>query len=78
MKTTLDIDEVLLARAEARAMQEGKTLSRLVEEGLRLRLSRHALRYQPALAIHGGRGGLVRGVDPLSNRAMFETAREDT
>jgi hypothetical protein len=28
----------------------------------------------PLLAIHRGRGGLVKGVDPLSNRALFDAA----
>ena len=35
MKTSLEIDDELLARAEALAAREGKTIEALVEEGLR-------------------------------------------
>jgi hypothetical protein len=74
MKTTLDIDDELLVLTKALAARERKTLSRLVEEGLRLRLSEHAQRSALPLwlAIHRGKGGLVEGVDPRSNRAMLD------
>lgn len=42
MKTTIDIATPLLEQAKAVAAEEGTTLKRLVEEGLRLALERHA------------------------------------
>ncbi|HKU41770.1 MAG TPA: DUF6364 family protein [Polyangiales bacterium] len=38
-KTTLNIDERLLARAKALALREGTTLTAIVEEALRARLA---------------------------------------
>ena len=38
MKTTLDLKDDLLARAKAAAAKERTTLTRMVEEGLALRL----------------------------------------
>jgi hypothetical protein len=77
MKTTLDIDDDLLARAKALSARERKSLTRLIEEGLRLRLrgpARRSRRAAPALAIHRGKGGVVAGIDPTCNRSMFDAA----
>ena len=38
MKTTLDLDDELLVRAKALAAREGRSLTGLIEDGLRLRL----------------------------------------
>src|SRR6202012_887161 len=38
MKTTLDLDDELLANAKALAAQQRTSLTRLIEEGLQLRL----------------------------------------
>lgn len=38
MRTTLDLNDALLVRAKAAAAQERTTLTRLIEEGLKLRL----------------------------------------
>jgi hypothetical protein len=77
MKTTLDIDDELLVRAKAASARERKSLTALIEEGLRLRLRRATAGRRAtgkALAVHRGKGGLVAGVDPLSNRAMLDAA----
>ena len=77
MKTTLDIDDELLARAKALSARERKSLTRLIEEGLRLRLRgpvRRSRRAAPELSIHRGKGGMAEGVDPRSNRAMLDAA----
>lgn len=42
MKTTLDLNDQLLADAQALAAQQRTTLTRLIEEGLQLRLRAHA------------------------------------
>jgi hypothetical protein len=80
MKTTLDLDDQLLADAKALAAQQRTTLTRVIEEGLQLRL-----RAVPAprasravrLPVFNGRGGLVAGVDPLSNKGMLEALGDD-
>jgi hypothetical protein len=77
MKTTLDIDDELLVRAKAVSARERKSLTALIEEGLRLRLRRGGSNKRvPSrrLAIHRGKGGLVAGVDPLSNRSLLDAA----
>ena len=84
MKTTLNLDDQLLADAKALAAQQRTSLTRLIEEGLRWRL-RWRLRAQAASAtqarvrvpVFKGRGGLVAGVDPLSNKAMLQAAGDD-
>ena len=81
MKTTLDLDDELLVRAKAAAARERKSLTALIEEGLRLRLRRpRASRgaRSKALAIHHGKGGLVAGIDPLSNRSLLDAADDGT
>jgi hypothetical protein len=81
MKTTLDIDDELLVKAKAVSARERKSLTSLIEEGLRLRLRRSSVtkRVLPrGLAIYRGEGGLTRGVNPLSNRSMLNLADDDT
>ena len=80
MKTTLDIDDALLANAKALAVRQRTSLTRLIEEGLQLRL-----RSSPAMPKVGkrkipvfkGRGGLVAGLNPASNKAMLDAADDD-
>ena len=77
MKTTLDIDDELLVRAKAVSARERKSLTTLIEEGLRLRLRRSHTRRgsgKNALPIYRGKGGLVKGIDPRSNRSMLDAA----
>ncbi|GAP38558.1 DUF6364 family protein [Piscinibacter sakaiensis] len=80
MKTTLNLNDQLLADAKALAAQQRTSLTRLIEEGLQLRL-----RARPAPAPQGevrlpvfkGRGGLAKGVDPLSNQALLAALGDD-
>ena len=70
MKTTLDIDDYLLTRAKAAAALGRTTLTRLVEEGLALRLRASArTRKRRPLPVFAG-NGLAEGIDPMSNRSM--------
>jgi hypothetical protein len=81
MKTTLDIDDELLVKAKAVSARERKSLTALIEEGLRLRLRRTDSRQRAPsrpLAIHKGHGGLAAGVNPLSNRSLLDAADDDT
>jgi hypothetical protein len=81
MKTTLNLDDDLLARAKAQAARERTSLTSLIEEGLRLRLrSRRRGPARPGtsrLAVFQGRGGLAGGIDPSSNRSLAEAADDD-
>ncbi len=80
MKTTLDLNDSLIANAKALAAKQRITLTRVVEEGLRMRLagppkSRRAAPFE--LPVVDGRGGLMPGIDPSSNRSMLDAADAD-
>lgn len=80
MKTTLDLNDSLVANAKALAAQQRTSLTRLIEEGLQLRLrsSRPAARTgKLKLPVFKGRGGLVAGLKPGSNKAMLDAADGD-
>lgn len=80
MKTTLDLNDQLLADAKALAAQQRTSLTRLIEEALQLRLrakAAFAKQGRVRLPVCKGRGGLVAGVDPLSNKALFEALGDD-
>ena len=80
MKTTLDLNDQLLANAKVFAAQQRTSLTRLIEEGLQLRLRASAAR-QPKgrvrLPVFEGRGGLVAGVDPHANKALLDALDDD-
>ncbi|MGH8611027.1 MAG: DUF6364 family protein [Gammaproteobacteria bacterium] len=78
MRTTLDINDALLAKAKAVAAQEHTSLTRLIQEGLILRLrpqtGRSDGRRRP-LPVYAGSGGLTASVaDPFTNRALLDAA----
>lgn len=79
MRTTLDLNDDLARRAKEAAAREQTTLTRLIEEGLRLRLRPPA---PPAgglpteLPVFHGGTGLAPDVDSLSNRALLDAADE--
>lgn len=80
MKTTLDLNDQLLANAKALAAQQRTSLTRLIEEALHLRL--RASNVEPPnvrkrLPFFHGRGGMVAGIDPLSNKAMSVALDDD-
>ena len=80
MKTTLDLNDQLLADAKALAAQQRTTLTRRIEEGLQLRLrarSGSPKAGRVRLPVFKGRGGLVDGVNPLSNKALLKAIDDD-
>lgn len=80
MKTTLELNDQLIASAKALAAQQRTSLTRLIEEGLQLRLRAQSVepaRRPPRLPVFKGRGGLVAGVDPRSNKSMLEALGDD-
>lgn len=76
MRTTLAIDDELLARARARARAEGVTLGVVVENALRRDLARPAPRQAPPIPVFHGGTGPRPGVDLSSNRALHEALDE--
>lgn len=75
MKTTLDIDDRLLAQAKSVAALNRTTLTRLVEEGLALRLratTSAPRRKRTRLPVFQGGGGLAPGINPLSNKSLYD------
>ena len=80
MKTTLDINDRLLANAKALAAQQHTSLTRLIEEGLQMRLAAtkaSAGGRRTRVPVHRGKGGLVAGIDPSSNKSLLEAADDD-
>jgi len=78
MRTTLDINDPLLAEAKSVAAQRGLSLKTLVEEALRERL--HARgdgnRVAEPLPIYSG-AGLQAGVDLTDSAALLEVMDAD-
>lgn len=80
MKTTLDINDSLLADAKALAARQRTSLTRLIEEGLQLRLRSQRTAgksVRRSIPVFTGCGGLVAGVNPGSNKAMLDAADDD-
>jgi len=79
MKTTLNLRDDLVIQAKALAAKESTTLTKMIEEGLALRLRR---RSAPSagklkdLPVSGRNGGVRSGVDGTSNRSLFDAAGE--
>lgn len=80
MKTTLDLRDDLIVQAKALAARERITLTRMVEEGLALRLRRRrtrpTLHVARELPVSPRRGGFRAGVDGTSNQSLFDAADE--
>lgn len=80
MKTTLEINDQLLTSAKVLAVQQRTSLTRLIEEGLQLRLrdaAKPATARKPRIPVLKGRGGPVAGVNPLSNKALLAALEDD-
>ena len=80
MKITIDIDDMLLREAEVFAAQHGISLDGLVEEGLRMQLSKgigtRRSKSSRKLPVSLCSGGLQPGIDPGSNVSMQDAADE--
>jgi hypothetical protein len=76
MRTTLSIDDHLLAAAKEKARRRGYTLGHLVEDALRRELADPADRDVPPVPVFRGGRGPRRGVDLRSNRAIAELLDE--
>lgn len=82
MRTTLSIDDHLLAEAKERAHRRGQTLGQLVEDAIRRELGTAVEGERPPVPVLKGGTGPRPGLDLNSNRALLEAldegqARED-
>jgi hypothetical protein len=74
VRTTIKIDDTLLAEAKARAVDSGRTLNRVVEDALRESFARRAIAgpvARPTLPVCRG-ARLVPGVDLDDSAALLE------
>lgn len=76
MRTTLNLPDALLEEAKARAAQEGRTVTSLLEEGLRTVLARRPPRRAVQLPAYGSGTGAVL-VDLDDRRALAEALDAD-
>lgn len=76
MRTTVNIDEHLLARAKDEARLKNQTLGEYLEEAIRLKFSQPKRKKGPPIPVFDGEGGLRPGIDPSSNRSLFEAMDE--
>lgn len=73
MRTTLSIDAALLERAKKRARQRGQTLGQYVESAVRRDLTaRDESAPAPVLPVFTRGTGMRPGLDPSSNRALYD------
>jgi len=73
MRTTLDINDAVLRQAKKVAAEEGKSLTRVVEEALRERVAprkRAAMRFKLRLLTKKGR--LIPGTNLADRDALYE------
>lgn len=77
MKTTLNFHDELLTEAKSFAASQRVSLTRLIEEGLRMRLragNTPAATRQRAMPTFNGKSGLAPGLTGLSTRELLDAA----
>lgn len=77
MRTTVSIDDAVLAAARKRAGELGLTLGQLTERALQRELAhRPEALSPPPLPVSPAGGGARPGIDLTSNRSLFEALDE--
>jgi hypothetical protein len=74
-RTTVRLPEELLNRARRKATAEGRTLTALIEDGLRLVVSgtaRRGVRPRGAIPVSKAAGGTLPGIDISDSAAVQE------
>ena len=71
-RTTIRLPEELLERAKRKAAAEGRTLTSLIEEGLRLVVAETGEGAKRVLPCSKATGGLMPGVDISDGSALQE------
>jgi hypothetical protein len=76
MRTTVDLPDELLRQARQRAAEEGTTLTALLADGLRLRLTGATPANGPRrpLPVSTVGGGMHPWIDPASNASLLDAA----
>jgi len=79
MRTTVRLDDNLLKEAKVRAAEQGITLTQLIDESLRERLTARPRRSksEPFRLTTYGKGGTRPGVDLDDNRATRDLMDQD-
>jgi hypothetical protein len=79
MRTTVRLHDDLLEQARKRAAEDGRTLTSLIEEGLRLVLAepKTGRRMHVELPVSEASGGVLPGVD-LNRASALEEVMEDS
>jgi len=75
MRTTLRLDDALLARAKREAARRGETLASLVERGLRLALAApqpHPMQHRVEIPVSREGGGTLPGVHLDDSAALLD------
>jgi hypothetical protein len=72
MRTTIAVDDHLLAAAKRRAREHDQTLGQLIEDALRRELAEPLPGESVQVPVFHGGDGPVLGVDLRSNRAILE------
>ena len=72
MRTTVNIDDHLLAWAKDYARERERTLGEVVDEALQRLLTAPVTDEGPELPVFQGGRGVMPGVDLDSNRSMFD------
>lgn len=78
MRTTIRLDDELLKQAKVRAVEQGITLTQLIDESLRERLAArpHRMSVEPFRLPTYGEGGTRLGVNLSDNRALRDLMDE--
>jgi hypothetical protein len=77
MRTTVDIDAELLRSAKRRAAARGQTLGGYLSDAIRADMAAADAPAAPVRLHTVGGGGLRPGIDPDSNRALWDVIAED-
>jgi len=73
VRTTLQLDDHLVIEAKKRAAETGRTLTKLVEDALRVELARADAHQRAPLRVKPvGEGGLLPGVDLDDSAALLD------
>ncbi|MFP3899590.1 MAG: CopG family transcriptional regulator [Acidimicrobiia bacterium] len=77
MRTTVAVDDNLLAAAKQRAHERGVSLGTVIEDALRATLMRAPQRERPAIPVFREGTGVRPGIDVTSTRALLEALDAD-
>jgi hypothetical protein len=78
MRTTVRLPEALMIQAKKEAQRRGKTVTSLIEQGLRLVLKQpEDPRKKFVLPVSSATGGLLPGIDLSNSAALLDIMEED-